>query len=314
MALPRIEPARLARVEPGGRVTQFPPAPSCRVPSLIGVERSLVWLDSTKAFGVSEEASLHHCEQRIRLGNVTVRPGGRHGRLFVVAQRPAPGRRTHGYVTVSVTLAPPSRPRSCGVPRPFTALHRSRQLLVWRVATAEPENEGVRESYYACVPGHHEARGITSVGSELEGGESVARIVYAGPYIAYATEWGSKYGGSESLTVEDVATGATTTTETEAYASEYEGQPGPQRLPTLERLGAPVGRRVFELALSSDGEVAWVGHSEAPHGSPPSQSILYVRDGRDIRRLATARQINAVRFSGATIEWHEDGAARSTHL
>jgi streptogramin lyase len=312
MALPRIEPARLAQVTPSGRVRQFPPAPSCRVPSLIGVERSLVWLESEVPFGVSEDQpSLSLCEHRIRLAHVTVRSHGRHGRLFVVAQRPAPERRTHGYVAVSITLAAPSRPRSCGVPRPFRALYQSRRLLVWRVATAEAEQEGVRESYYACVPSHHEARRITWVGSELESGDSIARMAYAGHYIAYVTSYGSKSGSSVSLTVEDVATGSSSTTETEDYASEYGGQPGPEQLPTLERLGAPLGRGVFELALSPDGEVAWVGHSEVSLGSP-SRSILYMRDRDSIRRLAVASQISAVRFSGATVEWREDGQTRST--
>jgi len=312
MALPRIEPARLAQVKPSGRSRQFPPAASCRVPSLIGVERSLVWLDSTKPFGVSEEASLSHCEHRVRLGHVTVRSRGQHGRLFVVAQRPTPGSRTHGYVTVTITLAAPSTPPSCGVPRPFSALYRSRGLLVWRVATAAPEQEGVRESYYACVPGHRKAHEITWVGAEGdEGGDGIARMAYSGHYIAYVTRYGSKYGSNESLTVEDVATDSASTTETEAYASEYGGQPGPERLPRLERLGAPLGRRVFELALSPNGEVAWVGRSEVSLGSP-SQSILYLRDRDSIRRLAVASQISAVRFSGATVEWREDGQTRST--
>jgi streptogramin lyase len=312
MALPRIEPARLAQVEPNGRSRQFPPAPSCRVPSLIGVERSLVWLDSTVPVDVSEEASLSFCEQRIRVVHVTVRSDGRHGRLFVVAQRPAPGRRTHGYVAVSITLAALSAPPSCGVPRPLSALYRSRRLLVWRVATAAREHEGIRETYYACVPGHHKAREITGVGAEGdEGGESIARMAYAGHHIAYVTDYGSKYGGGEILTVEDVAPGSASTTETDAYASDYEGMPGPERLPSLERLGIPPGLGVFELVLSSDGDVAWVGHSEASLGSP-GESILYLRNRYGIRRLAAAGQISAVRFSGAAIEWHEDGEPRST--
>ena len=175
MALPRIEPARLAQIEPGGRSRQFPPAPSCRIPSLIGVERSLVWLDSTKPFAMGEEGSLSHCEHRIRLGRVTGASRGRRGRLFVVAQRPRPGRRTNGYVTVTITLAAPSTPPSCAVPRPFSAVYRSRRLLAWRVATAGPEQEGIRETYYACLPGHHDTRKIVSVDSqESESGDSVA--------------------------------------------------------------------------------------------------------------------------------------------
>jgi hypothetical protein len=312
MALPRIEPARVAQVKPSGRSRQFPPAPPCRVPSLIGTERSLVWLESTTPLGISEEASLSRCEHRIRLGHVTVRSHGRHGRLFVVAQRPAPGYRTQGYVTVTITLATPSTPPTCGVPRPFNALHRSRRLLVWRVATVAREHEGIRETYYACLPGRHDTRKITWVDAgELEGGDSIARMVYAGHYIAYVTRYGSKYGSSESLTVEDVATGSASTTETEAYASGYGGQPGSERLPGLERLGAPLGRGVFELALSPDGEMAWVGRSEVSLGSP-SQSILYLRDRGGIRRLAVASQISATRFSGDTVEWREDGQTRST--
>jgi virginiamycin B lyase len=313
MALPRFEHARLAQVDPSGRSRQFPSAPSCRVPSLVGTERSLVGLESTKPFGVSEEASLSYCEHRVRLGHVTVRSRGRHGRLFVVAQRPAPGSRTHGYVTVAITLAEPSTPPSCGIPRPFSALYRSRRLLVWRVATVARQYEGVRESYYACLPGRHKTRRITSVDAEEpESGDGIARMAHAGHYIAYVTSHGSKYGGGTSLTVEDVATGSASTTETEAYASEYGGQAGPERLPPLERLGAPLGRGVYELALSPDGEVSWLGHSEASPGSP-SQSILYLRthDRDSIRRLAVASQINAVRFSGATVEWREDGQTRS---
>ena len=70
-------------------------------------------------------------------------------------------------------------------------------------------------------------------------------------------------------------------------------------------------RGLVELALSSNGEVAWVGHSEASIGSP-SQSILYLRDRDGIRRLAVASQIGSVRFSGAAVEWREDGQTRST--
>jgi streptogramin lyase len=312
MALPRVEPARLAQVKPSGRFQQFPSAPSCRVPSLIGVERSLVWLDSTKPFGMSEEASLSRCEHRVRLGHATVESRAGNGRLFVVTQRPEPGSRTDGYVTVNITLAAPSTPPSCGVPRPFSPLYRSRQLLAWRVATATREHEGFRETYYACLPGHHDTRKIVSVDAqESESGDSIAQMVHAGHCIAYVTVSGSKYGGNESLTVEDVATGSTSTTETDAYASGYVGQAGPARLPDLERLGTPLGRQVFELALSPDGEVAWVGRSEVSVGSP-GQSVLYLRDRDSIRRLAVADQISDVRFSRATVKWREDGRARTT--
>jgi len=312
MALPRIEPARIAVVEPSGDARQFPPARSCRVPSLVGVERSLVWLQRTAPLSVGEsEQSLYHCEHRIRLTHVTIRREGRRGRLFVVAQHPAPGLRTYGYVGVSITLAVTSTPRGCGVPRPFRALFRSSRLTVWRVATAAQEDEGVRETYYGCVPPQGKVREIASAGSEGdEGGNSIGPMAFAGHYLAYVADYGSKYGGSQTLTVENVASGSRTETETDDYASEYGGAPGPRQLPPLERLGPPLGHRVYELALSATGVVAWLGRTEAIAGQP-TQSVLYLREGHHIDKLATASTIAELRFSGSVLEWRMDGEARS---
>jgi hypothetical protein len=279
---------------------------------LIGVERSLVWLEGTVPFSVgNEEQSLSHCEHRIRLTHVTIRRDGRRGRLFVIAQHPAAGRRTRGYVGVSVTLAVASAPRRCGVPRPFGALFRSSRLVAWRVATAAPENEGVRETYYACAPPLGKVRKITWDGAEnVEAGSTVARMAFAGHYLAYVTDYGSKYGSSVTLTVENVASGSVSATETDRYASEYVGAGGPLPLPELERLGAPLGRRVYELALGANGDVAWVGHTEAAAGQS-TQSVLYLRGRRHIDKLAVGQQIGGLRFSGSLLRWRVDGESRS---
>jgi streptogramin lyase len=312
MARPRIEPARLAEVEPSGGATQFPPAPSCRVPSLIGVERSLVWLEDTVPFGVgNEEQSLSLCEHRIRLRHVTIRRAGRRGRLFVIAQHPAAGRHTRGYVGVSITLAVASAPRGCGVPRPLSTLFRSSRLVVWRVATAAPEQEGVRETYYACVPPLGKVRRITWDGSEnVEAGSTVARMAFAGHYLAYVTRYGSKYGSSVTLTVENIASGSVSKTETDSYASEYGGAPGPLQLPQLERLGPPFGRGVYQFALGANGDVAWVGHTEVAAGVP-TQAVLYLSGHRHIEKLAVGQRIDGLHFSGSLLRLQVDGEERS---
>lgn len=311
MALAHVEPARIAQIESSGAVAQFPPAPACRVPSLIGVERSLVWLERATPFGFgTAEQSLAYCEHRIRLTHVRIERRARRGRLFVIAQRPAPGLRTYGYVGVSITLAVASAPRGCRIPRPFKALFRSGRLLVWRVATEAPEQDGITETYYGCALHHGGIREITSTGGEgAEGGDGVARMAFAGRYVAYVTEYGSKYGGGQTLTVENLASGSETETETDGYNSDYSGPEGPRALPRLERLGTPLGRGVYELALAATGAVAWVGQTEARAGTP-RHSVLYVRDHRGVHRLAVGTSIGDVRFSGPTVRWQDEGRER----
>ncbi len=183
--------------------------------------------------------------------------------------------------------------------------------MAWRVATTAPENEGVRETYYACAPPLGKVRKITWDGAEnVEAGSTVARMAFAGHYLAYVTDYGSKYGTGVTLTVENVASGSVSATETDSYASEYGGAPGPGRLPELERLGAPLGRGVYPLALGANGDVAWVGHPEVATGAP-TQSVLYLRGGRHIDKLAVGQRIGGLRFSGSLLRWRVDGEARS---
>ncbi len=308
------QPARLAELSADGRVVQYPAPSTCRIPSLIGIERSLVWLQPTSAIGFSnEQESLAWCEHRIRLGRVTIEPHAPHTRLYVIAQSPAPGRRTRRYTAVNITLAPASAPSGCSVPRPFAAMHRSRALLAWRGWSAEPEQEGVSETYYACVPGRGGAQRIVASESSLEYGTSIVRTAFAGHYMAYALSSGGKGGGGEQITVEDVATGRASSVETDSYASAYSGTEGPQALPQLERLGAPVGRGVSVLALAADGTVAWVGQTSPPQGAAP-EDVLYVRDRHGIRRVAAAERISALRFAGHTLGWQQDGAPHTLAL
>jgi hypothetical protein len=312
MALPRSEPARLAEIEPSGQLKQFPTPPACRVPSLLRVERSLVWLERTAPLGQAEEPSLFRCEHRIRLTHATIRREGRRGRLFVIAQHPAPGRRTNGYVGVSVTLAVPRTLHRCGVPWPFKALFRSRALVVWRVATKVPEQEEVAETYRACVRPDGGIRVVARAtdGESDQSAGSILRMRFAGPYLAYVNDLGSKDGGRERLTVENVANGSSTEIETDSWPPSASGAVRPEPLPDLERFGLPVGRRVLEMALADTGDVAWVGRTEATAGQP-EQSVLYLHDRRGTRRLEVARKIESLRFSGSTLSWQAEGRAQS---
>jgi hypothetical protein len=149
--------------------------------------------------------------------------------------------------------------------------------------------------------------------SSLEYGTSIVRTAFAGHYMAYALSSGGKGGGGEEIAVEDVATGRASSVETDSYGSSYNATEGPQALPQLERLGAPVGRGVSVLALAADGTVAWVGQTSPPQGAAP-EDVLYVRDRHGIRRVAVAAQISALRFAGHTLGWQQDSAAHTLGL
>jgi hypothetical protein len=74
------------------------------------------------------QQSLSHCEHRIRLTHVTIRREGHRGRLFVFAQHPTAGRRTRGYVGVSITLAVASGIAPGRLPRSGATKRRPRAL------------------------------------------------------------------------------------------------------------------------------------------------------------------------------------------
>ncbi len=314
-ALPELEPARIARVGRHGEVAQYPPAPECRVPRLVGLEHQLVGLDAARDPLVvsSTEPSLDHCDLTVRLGRTAIRREGRSGRLFVVAQTPRPGTVVRGYAAVDVTLAVPAVPRGCRAPRPFRVLASSSRLVMWKVVSAT--EEGVQEEYAACVPprGRRRVLARAEVGG-ISGGGSVTRVTSAGSFVAYEDDYGSKYGSSQELRLEDVRSGREARIGTDGQRSEYGADPGPEQLPQLEHLGAPVGRGVRSLALSARGALAWVGEAQTPQDSPRTE-VLYVRDRRGrIRRLAAAHTIGAPSFEGSTLTWSAEGARQAAPI
>ncbi len=135
-------------------------------------------------------------------------------------------------------------------------------------------------------------------------------MVFAGHYLAYVTNYGSKYGASETLTVEDVMNGSVTEIATDNDSSGYVGGVGGAlQLPELERLGPPLGRGVYEFALGTNGDVAWVGDTEVAAGMP-AQAVLYLSGRRHIEKLAVGQRIDGLHFSGPLLRWQVDGEER----
>jgi hypothetical protein len=172
-AAAHVEPARLARVDLRGSITQYPSAPRCLVPDLVGLELALVPLiKASLDFG--GQRSLDHCENVVRLGHVRRSDAGARRRRVVVAQTPRPGTPARGYIAVDVSLGLPSTPAGCRVPAPFHDLVQSKNLLVWREVTKMGEE--LRETYDGCVPPR--GRPLTSVGPPSPRGADAWR---AGP-------------------------------------------------------------------------------------------------------------------------------------
>jgi hypothetical protein len=301
-------PARMARIDPHGHVTQYPPRISCPVPDVIGFDRGFAatTLQSYRPFEDGPEHANSECEGRVRLGPITLAASRQGGPLVAIAQTPRPGTHSEGYVRVGVLFARVSpRPRSCHTPRGYRVLVHTRGLLVWRAYGGVPL-EG-SETEYGCVRPHGRILVIDQQIETLEGGSQVTRMVPAGHQVAYVVRQGGKGGGGTAVTVYDLARGHRSFVVPVDSYSEL----GPEsNLAPLERLGAPVGRGADALALDAVGDVAWVGTSKAksPH---PSEAVLYLHDRRGLHKLALASHISSLAFRGATLTWQQDGVAES---
>ena len=308
-------PARMARIDPDGLVTQYPPRTRCPVPDVLGYDHGFAasTLQFYRPFPDGPEHANSECGERVRLGPITIAADHRSAPLVAVSQTPRPGTLTEGYVRVAVVLDHvPPRPRSCHVPHGYRVQARTAQLLVWRAYDGEPTNG--TETDYGCVRPHGRVRLIDRQGETLEGGSGVTRMIAAGHFVAYAVTGGSKYGGGATITVYDLERGhATFEVPVDAYSSGYvQGSPEPN-LPGLERLGGPVGRGVDELVLDTPGDVAWVGNSEAK--SPQlREAVLYLHDHGGLRKLAVASHISMLTFRGNILTWQQEGIAKSVRL
>ena len=306
-------PARMGRIDPDGRVTQYPPRTRCPVPDVVGYDRGFAasTLQFYRPFPDGPEHANSECGERVRLGPVTIAADHRSAPLVAVAQTPRPGTLTEGYVRVGVVLDHVSpRPRSCRAPHGYRVLARTAHLLVWRAYDGEPTNG--TETDYGCVRPRGRVRLIDRQGETLEGGSGVTRMIPAGHFVAYSVTEGSKYGGGATITVYDMPRGHTAfEAVVDAYSSGYVAGPPEVNLPALERLGAPIGRGADELALDAAGDVAWVGKSEA---KPPQlrEAVVYLHDRGGLRKVAVASQISRLAFRGNILTWQQEGIAKST--
>src|SRR6266566_6055688 len=140
-------PARMARIDPHGHVTQYPPRISCPVPDVIGFDRGFAatTLQSYRPFEDGPEHANSECEGRVRLGPITLAASRQGGPLVAIAQTPRPGTHSEGYVRVGVLFARVSpRPRSCHAPPWLSGVgahsRAPRLASVWRSAARRQRN------------------------------------------------------------------------------------------------------------------------------------------------------------------------------
>ena len=179
-----------------------PPSPQCQVPRLLGLDRSFAEREL-------KEDSVDACAGRLELGHVTVRHPHRRGALIVISQTPRAGTAIEGPTRVRITLArAPALPKSCRAPAFYEVLADTPQLVLWKIIRGHYEEGEATETYYACAPPDGPKRVIAKPEIEgLESGSSIEELTSAGVFVGFNERYGSKNGGGETLTVEDVLNG-----------------------------------------------------------------------------------------------------------
>ena len=296
-------PARVARIGASGQVKQYPSLPECRVPRLLGEEADF-------AEGALGGRLVPECE-RLQLGHVTIRHLHSRGPLIVVSQTPRAGTPTVGYRSVKITVAPaPPLPKSCRAPAFYKLLVHASGLLLWKIkraGTGENPEEEPTETYYACTPPTGRKRVVANVGQYPLGGSSIDKLTSAGSFVGLTENVGGQYQSTENLKVDDVLTGRTFEI---IVSSSTGGSVGPEDLPELFKLGAPVGQGAQPLVLNSGGDVAWVGETEKS-STQPAQFVLYLHDQHGTRKVAVGPQITGLAFRGSLLTWQSIGTAES---
>jgi streptogramin lyase len=302
-------PARLASIAASGYVRQYPARRRCPVPDLIGMDRAFATdaLEDYRPF--SEELDNESCEGRVVLGHITVRRRHRRGPLIVVSQAPRAGTLTEGYLRVNLELAPvPEVPSSCRAPAFYPVLVRKPRLVVWSVTTGEHSESTA--TYYGCIPPHGRIRAISRLGEESTGGSSVRKLISAGPFVGFTVSGGDQYGGSKDLDVYDVATGRSLLN---VIVEEYSISSSISWAAELARLGKPIGLGAQTFVLNANGDVAWLGQTEAS----PTQArefVLYLHDRHGTRRVTVGPQITGLAFMGSLLTWQAAGATQSVKV
>ena len=281
-----------------------PPSPQCQVPRLLGLDRSFAEREL-------KEDSVDACAGRLELGHVTVRHPHRRGALIVISQTPRAGTAIEGPTRVRITLArAPALPKSCRAPAFYEVLADTPQLVLWKIIRGHYEEGEATETYYACAPPDGPKRVIAKPEIEgLESGSSIEELTSAGVFVGFNERYGSKNGGGETLTVEDVLNGHKFEIVVESYATEYGGG-GNQQLPELERLGEPIGKGVHTFVLNASGDVAWLGETEHSP-TEPGQFVLYLHDHHGTHKIASGPDISGLAFSGTLLTWQSAGVAQS---
>lgn len=296
-------PARIARLgSASAPLRQYPPRPKCQTPALVGLDRAF-----------AEDAILGDmsagCEERVLLGRVRFTHTNRRGSYLVVSQTPPAGTPTEGYIRVGLRLereSPIPPPRVCAMPSFFEGVVRSPELIVWKSTTGDFTES--TETYYGCVPPHGPTRTIVATEQHTTDSSSLNAPAHAGPLFGFALSSGGKDGGGEWLEIYDVSTGRLLLSlATEAYAPYGEG---PEPLPELQRLGAPVGRGVQTVALDARGDIAWLGTTEQP-STEPQMLVLYLHDQAGTRKLGVAHEIHKLAFQGSLLTWEAEGSLQS---
>jgi len=90
---------------------------------------------------------------------------------------------------------------------------------------------------------------------------SIDKLTSAGSFVGLTENVGGQYQSTENLKVDDVLTGRTFEI---IVSSSTGGSVGPEDLPELFKLGAPVGQGAQPLLLNSGGDVPGWGKQKNP--------------------------------------------------
>jgi hypothetical protein len=277
---------------------------ACRVPALVGLERS-------PAEGELEPNPGTACGRLLRRGHLTIRDARRRGPLRVISQTPRTGTPVARRTQVNLTLEPsPPLPKGCRAPAFYKVLVHTPRLVVWKIARGHREAATI-ETYYACSPPHGVKRAIGRAVTEGEEySSSLVDLTAAGPYVGLIEAYGSKGGSSETLTVQDARTGETFTIRVSDHPSDYAAGADPQ-IEELRELGNPVGEGANPYILNANGDLAWIGETEPTPGQP-RQHVLYLHDPHQTRQVTAATEITDLAFNGTLLTWRSAGIAYST--
>lgn len=287
----KVIPTRVARIDPTGRLTQYPEPPPCHVPFVLGDGPARA----------AEELRGSYCE----LAGVR-RPAGWRSRHLIVVAQSVRASLVSGYKTpVRLTLGrKPAPPTGCRAPRYVKVIADSDQIITWKNPIVEADGEYANatgaQTYVACVPGHRAKHVFMTeeLGSESYAALGVLRT--AGHLVAFTETSADHYNaGGNRLTLYDALRGKT------AFAVEYQFSEG-SNAPT-----------VSAFTLNASGDLAWVKHEaiwSTTAGGPERvgelDTLLVRYDGR-VHTIETTNGISGLTIEGRVLSWQAGPQAHS---